>query len=366
MRRILAIMEKEFHQIKRDPLSLGLLAVIPALLIILYGYALSFDVKHIRLGVLDRDRTRESRMFLDSLFQNQYFDRARNLERVEEADGLLARGDIRGALIIPGDYAKKIHRGEEVAVQLLIDGGDATTASTAIGYLDVLAGHMTARLRGPSPLPVVSPEPRIWFNPDLESAKFLIPGVIGMLLMLSAVVATSLSIVREKERETMEQMMVSPLRSWELIVGKSVPYILIGLVTMTLILIVGYLLFGIVIRGSFPLLGTATILFLFAVLGMGVLISTITSSQQVAFQIAVISSLLPSLILSGLVFPIRNMPVPIQAVSLLLAPRYFVHALRGIILKGASLPDLWPNFAALFLLGCLFNLLAIRGVRKEL
>lgn len=372
MKRFFAIFKKEFRQIRRDPLSLGVLIFFPAFLLILYGYALSFDVKHLRVAALDFDRTQDSRLFLDSLFQNPYFDRAGTLATWREADGWLKTGRARVVLVVPRGYSARLARGETIRIQALVDGADANTASAAVGYLDALAERMTrqvqvealARSGRPFHQPAILPEPRIWFNPDLDSAHFLIPGLVGMLLMLSAVVATSLSIVREKERETIEQMMVSPIRPEELIMGKTLPYVLICLVTMVIILGVGYLLFGIVIQGSLLLLALATLFFLFAALGMGILISSITRSQQVAFQIAVITSLLPSIILSGLIFPIQNMPPPIQAVTLLVIPRYFITVLRGIILKDAPLAAIWPQLAAMLALGILFNLLAARMTRK--
>jgi ABC-2 type transport system permease protein len=374
MRRFWAIFKKEFRQIRRDLLSLGVLVLVPAFLLVLYGYALSFDVKHIRVGVLDLDRTQESRAFLDSLFQNPYFDRIRTLSRIQEADDLLSRGTVRAVLVIPRRYAEGLLRGERVAIQVLIDGADANTASAAVGYLDALADRLTRHVRAeslsragvPPLLPAVFPEPRIWFNPELVSARFLVPGLIGLLLMLSAVVATSVSIVREKERETMEQMMVSPLRPEELILGKLLPYVCICLATMTLILVLGYVLFGVMVRGSFVVLGLATLVFLFAALGMGVLISSVTRSQQMAFQIAIITSLLPSVILSGLIFPIKNMPVVIQAVTFLVIPRYFVSALREIILKGATLNELWPELGGMFALGVIYNVIAVHKTRKSL
>jgi len=372
MQRFLAIMKKEFRQIGRDPLSLGLLVFVPAFLLILYGYALSFDVKHIRVAVLDHDQTQASRRFLDSLFQNPYFDRVATLACEAEADQVLARARARAVLIIPKDYAAGVARGDRVSVQALIDGADANAAATTIGYLDALADRATrearmdtvARTGVPIALPQAVPVPRIWFNEEMSSAKFLVPGLIGMLLMLSAVIATSLSIVREKERETMEQMMVSPIRPEELILGKTIPYVLICLVTMVMILVLGYALFGVVVRGSFVLLAIATLLFLFAALGMGVLISAITRSQQVAFQIAIIASLLPSLLLSGLIFPIQNMPLPVRLVTFIVVPRYFVEVLREIILKGASLDAIWVDLAAMLGLGVLFNLIAAHSTRK--
>jgi ABC-2 type transport system permease protein len=258
-------------------------------------------------------------------------------------------------------------------VQALVDGADANTASAVIGYLEIMGERATrqatagalARAGLVPRRPAVVPEPRVWFNPELTSAKFLVPGLIGVLLMLSAVVATSLSIVREKERGTMEQMMVSPMRPEELILGKTLPYVLICLVTMLMVLILGYTLFGVAIQGSWMLLAVATLIFLFAALGMGVLVSALTNSQQLAFQMAVIASLLPSLLLSGFIFPIQNMPAAIQAVTLVVVPRYFVASLRAIILKGAPFSALWPNLAAMLALGLVFNLLAAMRTRKS-
>lgn len=372
MKRFMAIFKKEFRQIRRDPLSLGLLIFIPALLLVLYGYALSFDVKHIRVAVLDYDRTPASRAFLDSVFQNPYFDRVATFSRLQDADRALDRGTVRAVLVVPRGYARQLARGETANLQVLVDAADANTATTTIGYFEALAARADHSLRveamrraGLDPVvPAVALEPRLWFNPELDSARFLVPGLIGLLLMLSAVIATSLSLVREKERETIEQMMVSPVRSGELILGKTLPYILIGLLTMGMILLLGYALFGVVVKGSFLLLLVTTIVFLFAALGLGVLISALTRTQQMAFQVAILVSLLPSLILSGFIFPIKNMPVPIQVVTHMIVPRYFVSALRKIILKAAPLGDIWPELLAMLALGLLYNLVAAAKTRK--
>ena len=372
MKRFWAIFKKEFRQIRRDPLSLGLLIFVPVMLLVLYGYALSFDVKHIRVAVADLDQTAASRRLLDSLFRNPYFTPGPRMDSVREADALLQHGRARVALVIPRGYEAGLARGDEVAVQALVDAANANTASTAIGYLESVADRVTRQireelqhnLRPDVTLPQVVPEPRLWFNPELKSATFLVPGLIGMIMMLSAVIATSLSIVREKERETMEQLQVSPIRPEELILGKTLPYVAIGIISMTLILVLAYVLFGVQVRGSFVLLAGATLLFLFAALGLGVFISSVTRSQQVAFQAAILSSLLPSVILSGLIFPIHNMPLPIQALTFLVIPRYFVATLRGIILKGAGLGELWPQLVGLLVLGVLFNLLAAHMTRK--
>jgi ABC-2 type transport system permease protein len=365
-------MTKEFRQIRRDPLSLALLVFVPAVLLILYGYALSFDVGEIRAAVVDLDHSRASRTLLDGIFQNRYFIRVADLDSTGDAGELLDRGDAQVVLIIPRGYARTIARGEAATVQALVDGSDSTTATIALGYLDALAGRATLELRtewaaraGAAVSPsVVVPRPRIWFNPELESARFLVPGLIGMLLMLSAVVATSLSIVREKEQQTIEQMRVSPIRPLELIMGKTVPYIIICVVTTALILLLGYVLFDVEIVGSVVLLAVTTIIFLAAALGMGVLISSITNSQQVAYQVATLASMLPSILLSGFVFPIKNMPPLVQAVTYIVAPRYFIAALRKIVLKGAPLSALWHDLLPLLALAVVFNVLAARNVRR--
>ncbi len=374
MRRFLAILKKEFRQIRRDPLSLGLLVIVPAMLLTLYGYALSFDVKHIRIAMLDEDCTPESRDFQDSLFQNPYFDKITTLTRPADANDWLDRGRVRVVLIIPRGFSKSISRGDATPVQALVDASDANTASAAIGYLEALAERMSRKIRiealqqtaTPKLLPLINLEPRIWFNPELQSAKFLVPGLIGLLLMLSCVVATSVSIVREKERETIEQIMVSPIRPEELILGKIIPYVAVGVATTIAVLFLGYVLFDISIKGSYLLLSLTTLLFLFAALGMGVLISTITRTQQMAFQVAVLTSMLPAIILSGFIFPIQNMPLLIQAITHFIIPRYFVAALRQIILKDASFMDILPHLCGLLALGILFNLLAALRLRKSL
>lgn len=380
-----AIFVKEVRQIRRDILSLGLLIFVPAFLLMLYGYALSFDVKHIRVAVLDENQTQVSRQLLDGLFQNPYFERVGTLLSRVEADEWLKRGKARIVLIIPHDFSQWLARGQKATVQALIDGADATAANVAVGYLDALAERITVQLDVQAPIKEAvlpasslavadSPprriggslrlEPRIWFNPDLQSAHFLIPGLMGMLLMISAVIATSLSIVREKERETIEQINISSVRPIELILGKILPYLIICFFTTFTVLGVGYFVFGVAIRGSPLLLAAAVLIFLFAALGMGLLISAATKSQQEAFQIATITTLLPSIVLSGLIFPIASMPLPIQGISFLVLPRYFVYVMRAVILKDASFSIIWPHLGTMIVIGLIFNLLAVRLMSK--
>jgi ABC-2 type transport system permease protein len=364
MDRLRAILFKEFRQILRDRLSLAMLVLVPALLLVLYGYALSFDVRHVKTAVLDEDQTPASRQLLDGLFQNPYFTRCATLTRRGDADAWLANGKARVVLVIPRGFSEVVKRSEEATVQALVDGAEATAASVVVGYLDLLAARFTSAAGGGAGGARVVLEPRVWFNPDLNSAHFLVPGLIGYVLMIASVIATSLSLVREKERKTIEQINVSAVRPIELILGKTLPYVLVCLITVGVVLVLGYFLFGVAVRGSFLLLSISTLCFLFAALGLGLLISSITHSQQEAFQIAMLVSLLPSITLSGLIFPIRSMPLPLQWLTHLVIPRYFIEILRGIILKDSPLADLlWP-LGGMLALGVLFSGLAARNMRK--
>jgi ABC-2 type transport system permease protein len=367
--RIFAMMVKEFRHVLRDKRSLGIVLFIPALMLVLYGYALTFDVRHINMAVLDWDRSPESRDFIRSIFQNQYFSLRFALSDLKEADPLLERGRVRAVLVIPRNFGKAILREEEVRVQVLVDGVDSNSANTTIGYIKAIGGTYSRRLlvtalrkrglelRGPE----IVEEARIWYNPELDSAKFLIPGLMGLILMISSALTTAMSVVREKETKTMEQIIVSPVRPFEIVLGKILPYVGISLVSAALILVLGGILFNIVIRGSIVLLFVSTLVFLFCSLGVGLLISTLTNSQQVAYQISVLTTFLPTMMFSGLVFPIKNMPVAIQWVTYLVPPRYYIAILRAIILKGVGLSAVGKDLTYLTALG--FLILVVSGLR---
>ena len=342
---------KEFRQVRRDPTSLGMLLFLPAFLIVLVGYAMNFDVRHIPLAVFDQSRTAQSRDFLKTFQQTEYFDQLFSVSSYDEIEELFAQSKAGVAIVIPTTFSQDILSGEDTQVQILVDGSDNTTASQAIGYAVGLTSNYSSQLltqtlarKGVKQFVPIDFRPRIWYNPDLISAKFLVPGLIGSILMLTAVVSTSLTVVREKERGTMEQIMVSPLRPVEVIIGKTVPYMIIGLGTSTLIILLGYLLFDVQIRGSILLLYGAVFILLLGALGQGLLISTITDSQQVAFMMSIFSSLLPSFLLSGFIFPISNMPVFLQVLSNIAANKFFLVVVRGIMLKGVGFSEMWDQF----------------------
>ena len=350
-RALRPIIVKEFRQIRRDPTSLGMLLVLPAAMIILVGYALDFDVKHTPLAIYDQDRTVESRAYLEKFIQSEYFDYRYDTHTYAEIEDHFLHGRAKIAVVIPVSFTRELIAGREAHVQILVDGSDANTAGQALGTAVGLTANYSSRLvaeafarRGRGGYAPIDFQPRIWYNPDLISSKFLIPGLIGFIIVLTAVVSTSLTVVREKERGTMEQLMVSPLRPVQIIIGKTVPYLVISLVAATAILILGYLLFDVQIRGSLLLLYAAIGTIIVGALGQGLLISTVTDSQQVAFMISVLSSLLPSFLLSGFIFPVANMPVVLQVLSNLAVNKFFLVVVRGVMLKGVGFEAVWPQF----------------------
>ena len=373
MRRLRAVVVKELRQVRRDPFSLLMLIALPAFMLVLYGFALNFDVRHVRLAVQDRDRSAASRDLVASFTHSTYFDLVATPGPGTDLDALLERRAARAVLVIPEGYGGHLAAGRTAPLQLLLDGADSTTAQTVLGYARALVSEQNASLvtdtlaragrRFEAPLAL---EPRILFNPELQSTQFLVPGLIGFLLMLTAVLSTALSVVREKERGTMEQLRVAPLRTWELILGKTVPYLGISLLATFIILLAARVLFGVTIRGPYLDLLVAVLLYLFGALGFGLLISTIANTQALAFQAGLIASMLPAILLSGFIFQIRIMPVPLQVFTYLVPARYFLVILRGIILKGEGIATYWPQVGALALYGVATVALAsLRLARRE-
>jgi ABC-2 type transport system permease protein len=355
------VMRKEFRQIRRDTRSLIFMIFLPAFLLIMFGFALNFDVKHVPLAIVDQDGSRASRELVTKFRTTEYFDVKAVLERTGDLDGLMARERIRAALVVPESFAEDLLAGRSPSVQFLLDGANAMSGSTAAGYAAAILQSYSQRITlaamarhgfGGMVLPLET-EVRVWYNPELRSARFLVPGLMAFILMVVLTTSTAFSIVREKERGTMEQISVSPLRPAALIVGKLIPYVLISLVSAHLVLGLGWVLFGVAVKGSYFLLLLSMVLFLVCGLGQGLLISAITRTQQVAFLLSIILTILPTFILSGFVFPIRNMPAVIQPITFIIPARYFLVALRAIILKGAGFPAFWDQILALAVFGVL-------------
>jgi ABC-2 type transport system permease protein len=373
IRRLRPIIIKEFRQIRRDKRVLAILTLVPAILLLLNGYALNFDVQHVKMGVYDEEKSAASREFANSFVTSGYFDYVESISSSAEATKLLDDAKVKCALIIPYDFSHKLLSNEPTDIQILVDGMDANSATTIVGYVQVVALQYSQRIvlknlakigRG-NYIPIQF-DARIWYNPELKSAKFLVPGLIGFILAITAVIATSLSIVKEKERNTIEQINVSPISPVELIVGKMIPYALISLVAATIVLIAAYFLFGVVIKGSIFLLFCATLLFIVAALSIGLFVSTISDTQQVAFQLASLFSMLPTIMLSGFMFPIRSMPWWLQVLSNITPAKFYLVILRSIILKGVGVSAFWPEVVYLSIFIAFMLRISTKRLKKTL
>lgn len=374
LKRLRPIIKKEFIQIRRDPISLTLLLILPAFILVMFGYALNFDVRHLGLAVVDLDRSQASRELIRQITSSEYFDLRYQPESISEVDPLFDREKIKLAVVIPPNFARDLAAVRSPAVQVLADGTNSSTALTGLGYLsnillqyslqlnlEILQKKGLQRVTFP-----VDSRLRVWYNPELKSSRFLVPGLMAFVLMIIIVLATALSIVREKEKGTLEQLLLSPLEPAEMIIGKIIPYLLLSLLGAHLVLLAERVLFGIPIKGSYPLLLVVLVMFLFCGLSQGILISTVATSQQVAFLLGGLSTLLPTFILSGFVFPIRNMPPVIQAITCIIPARYFLVGLRAIILKGARLAAFYPEIIFLAGYGLLVTAVSLVRLKKSL
>lgn len=353
--RLLALMRKETLQIVRDRRTLALVFIMPIMQLLLLGYAATSDVRNIPLAVLDQDKSPASRTLLDSFRTADYFREAFDVNSEKELRSLIDSGRARTGLIIPPDYSSRLAAGQPAQVAFIIDGSDPTIAGTALAAATLIGQarataltveRLAARGMAIAAAPAIEVRARVWYNPDLISAYYMIPALVGLILQFLTVILTATAIVRERERGTIEQLIVTPLTAAELIVGKLAPYVVIAFIDTLLILAGGVLLFGVPINGSLPLLLLLSGLFLISNLGVGLLISTATSTQQEAIIIAIFYNL-PSMFLSGFIYPVAAMPRVLQFISYAIPLRYFLIVVRGIVLKAVGVPELWPEVIAL-------------------
>ncbi len=372
--RLLAIIRKEFIHIARDPRTLALTFVMPLVMLLLLGYAATNDVRNVPLAVWDQDRSAESRELIESYRAADYFQLAFEADSDAEIEQLITDGSAQVGMIIPPDYGATLAAGGSTEIAFIIDGSDPLVAQTALAAASQLGqaasfGVVTQRLAehgqgGTFVLPI-DVRTQVWYNPDLKSSHYMVPALIGVIMLFLSVVLTSTAIVRERERGTIEQLIVTPIRSSELLVGKLTPYVLLAFLNMVEILAIGVVLFGVPIAGSVPLLLGTAALFLVTPLGIGLLISTVAKSQQEAIILSLFF-LLPNIFLSGFFFPIAAMPGWLQAITYLFPLNYFLTIVRGIVLKGAAMAELWPQVVALVAYGVIVMGLAARRFRKRL
>jgi len=348
--RVREVMRKEFLQIRRDPRLWRVILVAPIIQLLIFGYAVSTDVRHTKTFVVDHDQTRASRELLDAFTSSGYFRVVGQSDRPADLVSALDHADAVVGIEIPAGFAKSILDGSGAKIQILLDGTNSNIANVARGYAERIVQNYNLRVAvAQRPLPVDLRE-RAWYNPDLASRNYNVPGVIGLITLLVCQLLTSLAIVREREIGTLEQLMVSPLTPGELIIGKTLPFGIIGLIDLVLVSTVAILWFGVPLQGSLALLVIASVLFLLSGLGIGLLISTISSTQQEAFMVSFLI-FMPVVMLSGFMFPVSSMPVFFQWVTLVNPLRHFLVVVRGIFLKGSGLTVLWPQYLALLAMG---------------
>jgi ABC-2 type transport system permease protein len=373
IRRIVPLARKEAFHIRRDPRSLFLAIGLPIILIVLFGYAITLDIKHVAIGVVDQDRTTLSRDFTSRLRASAYFDLRAVLDTPAGVEKYLDEGRVKAFVVFPAGFARNVAGGRDTAIQILLDGSNNNTALIAMGYISRLVQKLGTDMLverfaragsagGGAGFPSVAPKMRFWYNPDLNSTDFIVPGLVAVVMMVLSGMLTSLTIAREWENGTMEQLIAGPVRAHEIVIGKLIPAFGLGLAQLALIVVTGTVIFGVPLRGSLFTLLTASSVFLLCGLATGLLLSIITKSQQLAYMLSFLTTLLPAFLLSGFMTPISSMPRLIQYVTYLFPARYFMGVVRGIFLKGYGFGQIWPPlffmtvYSALALTACLRRL----------
>ena len=374
LRRVRAISKKEFIQIWRDPRSLGLALAIPVILIILFGYGLSLDIENIPMAIWDQDNTRLSVDFLLNFKNSIYFKIIGYYDNYKDIQHLIDKGDAMMGMVIEKDFSKKLLSGQSALAQLLLDGSDSNTAQIALGYANAVVMNYNSRIITNAAVKAgnivnsdpIDLRPRVWFNQDFQSKYFIVPGLIAIIMMIIAALLTSLTIAREWERGTMEQLISTPVRSGELIFGKFGPYFVIGMFDLLIAALMGRFVFGVPMRGSVILLFGLSALFLSGALMLGIFISVTAKNQLLASQMAILTSFLPTFLLSGFTYEIFNMPKFVQGITYLIPARYFIIILRGIYLKKVGLEVLWPQALCLLIFAAISVSLAVRKFKKKI
>jgi ABC-2 type transport system permease protein len=363
--RLWAIIKKEFCHILRDPRSLMIILLMPLLQILIFGYAVDIDLKNIRIPVMDGDHSEASRSLVSAFVQSGHFEVRRYVGKASEFEDLFRRGEVKGGLTIPRGFGETIATCEETPVQIIVDGSDGNVGQTIIQYSEAVLMNFSSALMPPKMQTLVDVRPRFWYNESLESANFVVPGLVAVILMMISALLTSLAIAREKETGTLEQLLASPVHPIEVIVGKVIPYIVLALLDGLLIIASGLLIFGVPFRGSPLLLLVGTLIYLYPCLALGLLISTIARTQQFAMMLALILTILPSVMLSGFVFPVLSMPKFHQFLSSIIPATYYLRIIRGILLKGAGGTTLAPQALALLIIGTALLTVAVKNFKTK-
>lgn len=375
MKTIIYFIQKEFLQFKRDPKMFAMILVAPIIQLIFLGYAANFDVNVVHTAVYDMDKTEASRKYIESFESTGYYSFDYYVDNYDQLTKHIDNAEVIMGLVIPRGFEEKINRRETVQVQAIFDGSDGNTASIAAGYLQGITQKYSKKIVteirnkiGMQVIPVgsVQPETRVWYNPELKTRNFMVPGIVALLLMIITLILTSLAIVKEKEIGTLEQLIVTPIKPIQMIIGKLIPFTLLGFAAVILVITAMNLIFGIAVKGSVTFLLISSFVFILSTLGLGLFVSTISKTQQQAMMLAIFLIMMPMVFLSGFAFPIENMPQIIQAITYIIPLRYFMTIIRGIILKGIGFTDLWIQLAAMFGLGVFILGLSVQRFQKRI
>jgi len=375
MKIVLRIILKEFQQFRRDPKMFGIILVAPVMQLIFLGYAATLDIKSVKTIVYDTDRSEMSRKLVREFEGSTYFIVNDYLYNYDAVYKKMDEGNTIAAIIIPKDFEKDVNRGESATIQAIFNGSDGNTASIAAGYVSKVVGKFAGnvagdklKLRGITRLPSgeVTSQYRIWYNPAVESRYFMVPSIVGLLLSLITLLLTSLAIVKEKEIGTLEQLIVTPIKSWQLIAGKLIPFVMLGFVTVVLVLTAMRVIFGIEVKGDVVFLFFSAFIYILSTLGLGLLVSTFSKTQQQAMMVATFGVMMPLIFLSGFSFPVENMPDIFQKISIIIPLKYFILIIRGVILKGSGFAEHWQDVLAMFIIGTVILGISILRFKKRI
>jgi ABC-2 type transport system permease protein len=364
-RRLAAIMRKEFTHIFRDWRTLLIIILMPVMMIILYGYAITLDMRNIVFGVIDDARTPESRALVESFAENGFFVPLGREIRLNDIERLFMMRDALMVIVIPSEFSTDLEGRGRARVQLIIDASDSNVGTFVGNYSEQVLQQYNRRLNGRLPV-LYDIAPRIFYNPDMNSTNFFVPGLVALILMLISALLTSIAITREKETGTLEQILVSPVHAREIILGKVLPYILLGLVNAAIILVSARVLFDVPLRGSLLLLGAFSLVYVFVALSFGLMISTVARTQLIAMFMTLMATILPTIMLSGFIFPVNSMPDILRWLAHVIPATWYLVIIRGIMLKGVGLAELWPQALILAGLGVLLVANAIRRFSMRL
>lgn len=369
------IVKKEFIQFSRDPKMFLMVFLAPVVQLILLGYAATFDVNTVHTAVYDSDHSQTARELVERLEKSGYFSIDYYINSYDELEELIEHGKVITGIVIPAGFESRLYSGEKPSLQAIFDGSDGNKASIAAGYIqsvimsfsgDIMSEMISARGNRILPAGNLTAETRSWYNPELKTRNFIVPGIAGLLLMIITLILTSLAVVKEKEKGTLEQLIVTPVRPYQLIIGKLLPFTVIGLGITVIVLAATSLIFGIPVRGNVIFLLGSSLVYVLSLLGFGLFVSTISRTQQQAMMISIFTIMLPMVYLSGFVFPIENMPEIIQYVTYIIPLRYFITIIRGVILKGTSFAELWPDLAVLLSMGIFILIVSALRFRRKL